>query len=65
MTITSRRSGGSKDLIVPSGRGVSAEEGTIATPMPAAASCAAVRGLPVRNVGCGSTTPRCAANAFA
>ena len=39
-----------------------AEQGTIATPMPAAASCAAVRGLPVRSVGCGSTTPRCAAN---
>ena len=42
--------------------GVRAENGTIATPMPAAASCAAVRGLPVRSTGWGSTTPRSAAS---
>jgi hypothetical protein len=62
MTTTSRRSGGSKDLIVPSGRGDSAEAGTTDTPIPAAASCAAVRGLPVRSVGAGRVTPRWAAN---
>ena len=54
MTITSRSSGGSRDLIVAPGSGVRAEKGTIVTPMPAAASCAAVRGKPVRNAGCGS-----------
>ncbi|HXL88120.1 MAG TPA: hypothetical protein VN969_03905 [Streptosporangiaceae bacterium] len=39
-----------------------AEKGTIATPMPAVASCAAVRGLPVRSTGGGRTTPRLTAS---
>jgi hypothetical protein len=60
--MTSRSSGGSNDLTIPSGGGVRAEIGTMATPTPAAASCAAVRGLPVRSVGRGSTTSRSAAN---
>jgi hypothetical protein len=62
MTTMSRSSGGSNGLTVPPGSGISAEEGTIATPMPAAASCAAVRGLAVRNASRDSTTPRRAAN---
>jgi hypothetical protein len=61
-TMTSRSSGGSKDLTVASGHGVRAETGTMATPIPAAASRAAVRGLPVLSAGRGSMTSRSAAN---
>lgn len=62
MAITSRSSTGSMDRTVAPVRAVRAENGTSATPMPAAASCAAVRGLPVRSTGWGSTTPRSVAS---